>query len=374
MSDVKKIVIVGSTGSIGRQTLEVLRSFPERFSIVGLTAGWNTVLLEEQVREFSPKYINFQGRERNILGARFLPLQDIVTLPEADIVLIAPAGIAGLKPTIWAAKAGKKIALANKESLVMAGDIIKAEIRKTRGQILPVDSEHSAIFQCLKGERKAAAKLILTASGGPFVKYTKKQLEEVTPEQALKHPSWVMGPKVTIDSATLLNKGLEIIEAHHLFGLNYNDIQVLVHPTSIVHSMVEFVDGSIKAQLSCPDMRFPIQYALSYPERWANAKLPRLDWESTEPLSFLKPDTTLFPCLKLAKNAGIEGGTYPAVLCGAGEAAVEMFLSKKITFLQIASVIEEVLNKHSSTSNPDINVIEEEADRAYKMAITIGAK
>ncbi|NLE89661.1 MAG: 1-deoxy-D-xylulose-5-phosphate reductoisomerase, partial [Dehalococcoidales bacterium] len=280
MASIKQIALIGSTGSIGRQTLEIVRSFPERFRIIALAAGKNTVLLEEQVREFHPKYVYFQGHKHDINGSNYLSLEEMLTLPEIDTVLMAPAGITGLKPTLWAAKAGKKIALANKESLVMAGDIITSAIRKSKGRILPVDSEHSAIWQCLKGERKAIARLILTASGGPFAKYTKEQLARVTPEQALRHPSWLMGPKVTIDSATLLNKGLEIIEAHHLFGVSYNKIKVLVHPPSVVHSMVEFKDGSIKAQLSYPDMRFPIQYALTYPERWTNPKLPRLDWKS----------------------------------------------------------------------------------------------
>jgi 1-deoxy-D-xylulose-5-phosphate reductoisomerase len=373
MASIKNIAIIGSTGSIGRQTLEIVHSFPEHFRITALVAGKNTVLLEEQVRKFKPEYISFQGPEHDMGNARFLPVKDIVSLPEVDIVLMAPAGTAGLKPTLWAAQAGKRIALANKESLVMAGDIINTQIRKSRGQILPVDSEHSAIFQCLKGERKAAANLILTASGGPFAGYTREQLAKVTPRQALKHPSWVMGPKVTIDSATLLNKGIEIIEAHHLFGVGYRNIKVLVHPSCVVHSMVEFKDGSIKAQLSCPDMRFPIQYALTYPERWANDRLPRLDWDSMEPLSFTKPDTTLFPCLELARNAGIEGKTYPAVLCGAGEAAVEMFLNMSISFLKIAPVIEQVLSEHTPVSNPDIDVIEEEAMRAYQRAKEIGA-
>ncbi|MDD5604798.1 MAG: 1-deoxy-D-xylulose-5-phosphate reductoisomerase [Dehalococcoidales bacterium] len=372
MASIKQIALIGSTGSIGRQTLEIVRSFPERFRIIALAAGKNTVLLEEQVREFHPKYVYFQGHKHDINGSNYLSLEEMLTLPEIDTVLMAPAGITGLKPTLWAAKAGKKIALANKESLVMAGDIITSAIRKSKGRILPVDSEHSAIWQCLKGERKAIARLILTASGGPFAKYTKEQLARVTPEQALRHPSWLMGPKVTIDSATLLNKGLEIIEAHHLFGVSYNKIKVLVHPPSVVHSMVEFKDGSIKAQLSYPDMRFPIQYALTYPERWTNPKLPRLDWKSIESLPFTKPNTDLFPCLELARSAGVHGGTYPAVLCGAGEAAVAMFLSKSIPFLRIASIIEQVLNEHRPIYNPDINTIEEEADRAYKRANVIG--
>lgn len=372
MDSIKKVAIIGSTGSIGRQTLEIIRSFPERFNVAALAAGKNTILLEEQVQEFKPRYINFQGQKRDIGSAKYISLEDMMALPDVDVVLMAPGGTSGLKPTLWAARAGKKIALANKESMVMAGDIINSEIRKSGGQILPVDSEHSAIWQCLKGEKRAVAKIILTASGGPFANYSKEQMEKVTPQQALKHPSWLMGPKVTIDSATLLNKGLEIIEAHHLFGVDYDNIEVLVHPTSLVHSMVEYKDGTIKAQLSYPDMRFPIQYALTFPERWPNPNLPRLDWNSISSLPFRTPDTSLFPCLNLARNAGRHGGTYPAVLCGAGEAAVEMFLNRLIAFTEIPTIIEQVLNEHNPVYKPDIDTIEKEAERANNRAATIG--
>ncbi|MDD4466136.1 MAG: 1-deoxy-D-xylulose-5-phosphate reductoisomerase [Dehalococcoidales bacterium] len=374
MVSLKRIAVIGSTGSIGRQTLEIIRSFPDRFRVVALAAGKNTILLEEQVNEFKPRYIHFQGNRHDMQGSSFISLQEMMELSDIDTVLMAPAGISGLKPTLWAARAGKRIALANKESLVMAGGIINSEIARSGGKLLPVDSEHSAIWQCLKGEKQAVSGIILTASGGPFAKYSREQLEKVTPEQALKHPSWLMGPKVTVDSATLLNKGLEIIEAHHLFGVNYNDIKVLVHPSSLVHSMVEFKDGTIKAQLSYPDMRFPIQYALTYPQRWSNPNLPRLDWSSIGCLPFAEPDTSLFPCLELARNAGMQGGTYPAVLCGAGEAAVALFLNKHIPFTRIASIIEQVLNEHHPVYQPDIDTIEEEADRAYKRVMLIGTE
>ena len=374
MVSLKRIAVIGSTGSIGRQTLEIIRSFPDRFRVVALAAGKNTILLEEQVNEFKPRYIHFQGNRHDMQGSIIISLQEMMELPDIDTVLMAPAGISGLKPTLWAARAGKRIALANKESLVMAGGIINSEIARSGGKLLPVDSEHSAIWQCLKGEKQAVSGIILTASGGPFAKYSREQLEKVTPEQALKHPSWLMGPKVTVDSATLLNKGLEIIEAHHLFGVNYNDIKVLVHPSSLVHSMVEFKDGTIKAQLSYPDMRFPIQYALTYPQRWSNPNLPRLDWSSITSLPFAEPDTSLFPCLELARNAGMQGGTYPAVLCGAGEAAVALFLNKHIPFTRIASIIEQALNEHHPVYQPDIDTVEEEADRAYKRVMLIGTE
>ncbi|GAI31501.1 unnamed protein product, partial [marine sediment metagenome] len=259
--------------------------------------------------------------------------------------------------TLAAVKAGKNVALANKESLVMAGEIITNEAKLNAAQILPVDSEHSAIWQCLKGETQPAAQLVLTASGGPFRYYSPAELYSVTARQALRHPSWQMGRKVTIDSATLMNKGLEIIEAHWLFDIPIDNIRVLIHPQSIIHSMVEFIDGSIKAQLSHPDMRLPIQYALSYPERLPNPQLPRLDWNNIKNLTFEQPDFDTFPCLKLAIEAGKKGETYPAVLCAADEVAVELFLSQRIKFTDIARLVEQILEEHAAIVHPTLEEI-----------------
>ena len=273
---ITNLVILGSTGSIGRQTLDVVRALPERFRIIGLAAGENTELLKEQMEEFKPQYYYHSAKkdQTKFPKLRYISMEDMAALPGVDIVVVATPGGAGLKPTLAAVRAGKKVALSNKESLVSAGSIIMEQAAKYKASILPVDSEHSAIWQCLEGEDKKCAKVVLTASGGPFRGYTKKQLEGVTPEQALKHPSWTMGKKVTIDSATLFNKGMEVIEAHWLFGIPYEDIRVLVHPQSIIHSMVEFRDGSTKAQLGVPDMRLPIQYALTYGQRVNNPEIP----------------------------------------------------------------------------------------------------
>jgi 1-deoxy-D-xylulose-5-phosphate reductoisomerase len=271
--------------------------------------------------------------------------------------VIATSGKWGLKPTLAAVKAGKRIALANKESLVMAGEIITRQSKLSKAQLRPVDSEHSAIWQCLEGEKQKAARIILTASGGPFRGYSPTQLEKVTPEQALKHPSWRMGQKVTIDSATLMNKGLEVIEARWLFDMPFDNIRVLVHPQSIIHSMVEFDDGSVKAQLGMPDMRLPIQYALTYPERLENPKLPRLDWAKIKEFNFEPPDFDRFPCLKLAIEAGKKGGTYPAALCAADEIAVELFLSERIKFTDIPRLVGRALDGHKATTRPTLEEI-----------------
>jgi 1-deoxy-D-xylulose-5-phosphate reductoisomerase len=358
---VKQVAVLGSTGSIGRQTLEVISVFPHRFHIIGLAAGKNTALLAEQIKEFQPRFVSYQDRKAGTRLTKaeyeFLSLEEIASHPQVDIVVIATSGKWGLKPALAAAKAGKKIALANKESLVMAGEIITSEAKLNGAQIMPVDSEHSAIWQCLEGETRKAARLILTASGGPFLHYSSAQLDEVTPEQALRHPSWRMGKKVTVDSATLMNKGLEVIEAHWLFDMPFDNIKVLIHPQSIVHSMVEFIDGSVKAQLSYPDMRLPIQYALSYPERLANPQLPRLDWEGIKELTFESPDLDSFPCLKLAIEAGKKGGTYPAALCAADEVAVELFLSGRIKFTDIARLVRQALEEHQSISHPTVEEI-----------------
>jgi 1-deoxy-D-xylulose-5-phosphate reductoisomerase len=363
--EIKRLAILGSTGSIGRQTLEVVRALPGHFRILALAAGQNTTLLDEQIREFKPDYYFTSAENQSsgaayrpgLKGCRYLSLEDMACHPEADIVVIATSGTAGLKATLAAVRAGKKVALANKESLVAAGEIIVAEIRKSKGMILPVDSEHSAIWQCLRGEMQPARRIILTASGGPFRGYSKEQMEGITVRQALDHPSWQMGKKVTIDSATLMNKGLEIIEAHWLFEMPIDDIKVLVHPGSIIHSMVEFVDGSVKAQMGFPDMRLPIQYALTFPDRLANEELPCLDWDKLTGLSFESPDTERFPCLRLAVEAAKGGGTLPTVLCAADEAAVDLFLSERIGFTDIARLVEKALEEHRKIDRPDLDDI-----------------
>jgi len=356
---VKQLAVLGSTGSIGQQTLEVVRALPHRFQIVGLAAGKNTDLLARQIDEFKPDFVYCQDEKALPPKAehKLLSLEEMAGLPQVDTVVIATSGKAGLAPTLAAVKAGKNVALANKESLVMAGEIVTNEAKLNTARIMPIDSEHSAIWQCLKGETQPASRLILTASGGPFRHYSPAQLNGVTAEQALRHPSWQMGSKVTIDSATLMNKGLEIIEARWLFDLPFDNISVLIHPQSIIHSMVEFIDGSIKAQLSYPDMRLPIQYALSYPERLPNPQLPRLDWSNIRELTFEQPDLDTFPCLRLAIEAGKRGGTCPAVLCAADEVAVELFLSQRIRFTDIARVVEQTLAEHKAIAHPALEEI-----------------
>ena len=357
---VKKIAVLGSTGSIGRQTLEVVRALPDRFRIFALTAGNNTSLLAEQISEFKPEAVFYQGDktplEKTGTNYEFLSLEEIASHPDVDIVVAGTSGKVGLKATFSATKAGKTIALANKESLVMTGKIITAEAKRTNAAILPVDSEHSAIWQCLRGEN-LPQRIILTASGGPFRGYTRSELEKVTAEQALRHPSWHMGEKVTIDSATLMNKGLEIIEARWLFDITVDKISVIIHPQSIIHSMVEFADGSTKAQLSYPDMRLPIQYALTYPDRLPNENLCKIDWDDMQDLTFEKPDYDTFPCLKLAIEAVRKGGTYPAALCAADEVVVDLFLRNQIGFMDIPRFIEQVLDEHKSVTDPSLDDI-----------------
>jgi len=358
---IKQLAVLGSTGSIGQQTLDVVRALPHRFRIIGLAAGKNIALLSKQVNEFKPRFVCYQDKKApaHLIDGRreLLSPEDIARHPQVDMVVIATSGKSGLSPTLAAVKVGKTVALANKESLVMAGEIITKEAKQNNAQILPIDSEHSAIWQCLRGETQEAVKLILTASGGPFRGYSSAQLERVTAEQALRHPSWQMGTKVTIDSATLMNKGLEVIEARWLFNVPFDNIKVVIHPQSIIHSMVEFIDGSVKAQLSYPDMRLPIQYALSYPERLPNPQLPQLNWSAISKLTFEPPDLDTFPCLKLAIEAGKKGGTYPTVLCAADEAAVNLFLSGHIKFTDIAHLVEQTLAQHQSIAHPTLEEI-----------------
>jgi len=354
---IKKIAVLGSTGSVGQQALEIIRVLPDRFQIIGLAAGENLGLLEKQIREFQPVMFYCSIEPDFACKGKFLSMEQIASHPEVDLVVIATSSKVGLGPALAALRAGKTVALANKEVLVMAGEIITQEAKRHQAEILPIDSEHSAIWQCLRGEESKPRRILLTASGGPFYRYSQSQLSEVTAEQALYHPTWKMGRKITIDSATLMNKGLEVIEAHWLFDVPFESIEILIHPQSIVHSMVEFVDGSVKAQLSLPDMRLPIQYALCYPERLLNSKLPRLDLSKIQYLNFEPVDLNIFPCLRLALNAGRRGGTYPAVLCAADEVAVGFFLSHQIGFLDIALLVEDALEKHQGINKPTLDEI-----------------
>lgn len=355
----KKLSILGSTGSIGVSTLQVVERYPERFKILGLTAGQNRVLLEEQIERFKPDVVSLSDEgaagelKKKRSGLDILSgvegLIGVATIPEVDMVVSALVGAVGLVPTMSAIRAGKDIALANKETLVMAGDIVMKEAYERGIKILPIDSEHSAIFQCIQGHRhEDIKKLILTASGGPFLNLSTTMLKKVTPQEALKHPNWKMGPKITIDSATLMNKGLEVIEAHYLFGIDVDRINILLHPQSLIHSAVEFKDGSIIAQMSLPDMKGPISYALSYPER-LESDMPSLDLAAAGSLTFIEPDPERFPCLILAYAAIRGGGTLPAVLSAANEVAVELFLENRIEFIDIPAIIKETMDDHKSS-------------------------
>ncbi len=360
MGDHVKLAVLGSTGSIGQQTLDIVRTFPDKFKVIGLAAGYNNDLFTRQVNEFKPQYIYLnKGLDPSSVHTSYqqLSLEEIASHPDVEIAVIATPGKVGLQPLLAAIKAGKQIALANKESLVMAGEIIIQEVKQWTSQILPIDSEHSAIWQCLNNESQTPKSIILTASGGPFLNYSTQEMVKVTVEQALDHPSWYMGSKVTIDSATLMNKGLEVIEAHWLFNIPIDRIRVVIHPQSIIHSMIEFIDGSLKAQLSYPDMRIPIQYALTYPRRIFNPNLPRLNWGEITKLTFAEPDFNKFPCLKLAIEAGKMGGTYPAVLCASDEEVVNYFLTRQITFADIPKFIEMTLSQHQASYHPDFEQI-----------------
>jgi 1-deoxy-D-xylulose-5-phosphate reductoisomerase len=366
----KNITVLGSTGSIGVSALDVIEKNPDRFQVIALTAGKNIRLLQKQIEKFHPKVVavgnNDSARKlRQMMPAKFRirilgdkeGIDEVAALESADIVISAISGAAGLIPTLTAIDAGKDIALANKETMVMAGDIVTKKARKKKIKILPVDSEHSAIFQCIHGQKKANLhRIILTASGGPFLNYSKARLRAVKLEEALKHPNWKMGKKITIDSASMMNKGLEVIEAMWLFNLDLSKIEVIIHPQSLVHSLVEFIDGSVLAQMGAPDMRIPIAYALSYPERITN-KYDALDLNEVRYLEFLRPDRKKFPCLDLAYAAGICGGTMPAVLNAANEEAVEAFLNKAINFVDLSLIIDKVLNSHNSVKDPSLDDI-----------------
>lgn len=365
----RKIAILGSTGSIGTQTLEVVDRYPDEFQVVALSSGKNINLLEEQVRKFHPQIVAVMETEQaKELAWRLKDLsvtvlsgmkgfQEIAAYPEVEMVIVSVVGSAGVLPTISAIEAGKTIGLANKETLVAAGQIVIQKAKEKNIEIIPIDSEHSAIFQSLQaGKRDEIKKIIITASGGPFRKLSKKEMESVTPEQALKHPNWSMGGKITIDSATLMNKGFEVIEAKWLFDIELDRIEVVVHPQSVIHSLVEFCDKSVIAQLGLPDMKVPIQYALTYPRRLVNS-LPSLDLISLGTMTFESPDLEKFPSLKYAYEALKIGGTMPTALNAANEIAVYAFLKKRISFLSIPQVSQQIMEEHEVCYNPEIEHI-----------------
>lgn len=354
------VAVFGSTGSIGTRTLDVIAAFPERFQVIALAAGKNVTLLGEQVRRFSPVFATCAvGVDRpDWPGVSDAPMAAMVTDPAVDIVVVGTSGEASLPATLAALRAGKIVALANKEILVMAGRLLTEAARAGGGSLRPVDSEHSAIWQCLWGERSdSVERLILTASGGAFRDLPPEDLARVTPAQALHHPTWKMGRKITVDCATLLNKGLETIEARWLFDVPMERIDVLMHRESIVHSLVEFVDGSQKAQLGQPDMRLPILCALSYPERLAEPSAARLDLGAVGSLHFAPPPLERYPCLTLAMAAGRRGGAFPAALIGAGDAAVEAFLGGRIAFPDMAAVIEDTLSTYEGGADSELEIV-----------------
>jgi len=381
----KRVVILGATGSIGESALKVACDIPERMEIVGLAAKSNAQKLAEAANEVRPESVCLVDETRIDVLRRALDYQprifsgeegllEIACLTNADMVLVAIVGTAGLRPALAAIEAGKDLAVASKEILVMAGEIVMREARENGVHVLPVDSEHNAIFQCLESGRGLSApkdrgteaaptfqssdvrRIILTASGGPFRETPRKDFDSITPEQALKHPTWNMGPKITIDSATLFNKGLEMIEAHWLFGVEMDRVEVVIHPQSIVHSMVEFADGSTLAQLSYSNMRFPIQYAVTWPDRVPNT-LPPLDFSKLSKLEFFTPRYDDFPAMNLARRAGETGGTLPAVMNAANEIAVAAFLNRQVRFPDIWRIVEEVMNRHAPVAHPDLDAI-----------------
>ncbi|MCH7606523.1 MAG: 1-deoxy-D-xylulose-5-phosphate reductoisomerase [Chloroflexi bacterium] len=359
----KKLVVLGSTGSIGRQTLDIVRAFPDEFDVVGLAAGNNVELLADQMNEFHPAHVCSITPPKSLPnGVSYTPMADMVCLDEVDLVMVATMGSVGLIPTLSALKQGKAVALSNKEPIVMAGPIIKDYEKRFGGVVLPVDSEPSAIWQCIRGEDSEIRRLMITASGGPFRTTPLEEMSAVTPERALQHPTWKMGRKITIDSATLMNKAFEVIESHWLFDVPWDRIEVVVHPQSTIHSMVEFADGSVKAQLGPPDMRLPIQYAMFYPQRLSNDMIPRLNTGIPHSLDFFPMEPERFPCFGLAVHAGQKGGTFPAVLSAADEVAVNAFLDGKIDFPGIYRVVDQVLSQHEASPGLDAAEVLE-ADR-----------
>jgi 1-deoxy-D-xylulose-5-phosphate reductoisomerase len=364
----KNIVLLGATGSIGVSTQKVVADLPDHFRIVGLASRENVAGMAQAVRQFRPVQVAMTDRDKARELEKHISqpvvtgeqgLVELATMPEADIVLVAIVGTAGLEPALAAIRAGKDLAVASKEILVMAGELVMSEAKKHGVRVLPVDSEHSAIFQCLEGREPASVKrLILTASGGPFRQTPREKFAAITVAQALKHPSWSMGQKITIDSATLFNKGLEMIEARWLFDVEIDRVDVVVHPQSIVHSMIEFVDGSILAQLSVPDMRYPIQYALTWPHRLANS-MPPTDLAKIGTLTFENPDVEKFPSLRLARQAGRVGGTMPAVFNAANEVAVARFVAGALKFTGIFETVERTMNAHRPVAHAPLDAIVE---------------
>jgi 1-deoxy-D-xylulose-5-phosphate reductoisomerase len=368
----KRVVVLGATGSIGQSALKVARDIPERLEIVGLAANCNADKLATAANEMRPEFVCLVDETKIDILQRALKykprivsgetgLREIACLTDADMVLVAIVGTAGLRPALAAIEARKDLAVASKEILVMAGEIVMREARENGVQVLPVDSEHNAIFQCLDGKRSSldvseVRRIILTASGGPFRETPAHELVDVTVDQALKHPTWNMGPKITVDSATLFNKALEMIEAHWLFGVEMKRVEVVIHPQSIVHSMVEFVDGSSLAQLSYSDMCFPIQYAVTWPDRVANT-LPPLDFSKLSKLEFFTPRYDDFPALNLGRRAGETGGTLPAVMNAANEIAVAAFLDRQLRFPEIWETVERVMDRHTTIAHPDLDAI-----------------
>jgi 1-deoxy-D-xylulose-5-phosphate reductoisomerase len=378
----ERIALLGSTGSIGSQALDVISRYPEEFVVESLIAGNNVDLLTKQARKFHPdsvvigntdQYLQLKENLKDTsikVYAGHEAVEQVIISSAIDVVIASIVGYSGLRPTVAAIKAGKKIALANKETLVVAGEIICRLVKEYGSRIIPVDSEHSAIFQCLVGETgNPVEKITLTASGGPFLNYSEEMLKKVTPGDALKHPNWDMGCKVTIDSASLMNKGLEVIEAKWLFDLTPDQISVIIHPQSVIHSFVHFADGSVKAQLGVPDMRVPILYALTYPNRFIS-DLPRLDFKNHQSLTFTDPDTKKFRNLSLAYQALKEGGNMPCILNAANEIAVKAFLDEEIKFTQMADVVEYTLGKCAFYSSPDLDSLEHTDYDAREIAIS----
>ena len=360
----KKISILGSTGSIGRQALEVIEKLNDKFEIIALTGGSNTELLNEQIKKFKPKYA-YASDIKAINGAKPLSLEEICSDRENDIILVAVSGKIGLKPTLTAINNNIDIALANKETLVMAGDIVMPLAKQKGVKIVPVDSEHCAIHQCIK-DITLVDKLIITASGGPFLRKSVNDMKNATVEEALAHPRWHMGKKITVDSATLMNKGLEVMEAHYLFNMNYDNIEVVVHPQSIVHSAIEYVDGSIVAQLGLPSMHIPIQYAITYPQRFEGIKSRSFSFSEIARLDFEKPDLQKFKALPLAYAAGREGGSAPVCLNASNEEAVFAFLKGEIKLFDIAEIVEQMMSGHRVIKNLSINDVFE-ADKEIRI-------
>ena len=385
----KSLSILGSTGSIGQSTLSLVDLYPERFRVAALAAGRNSRLLLQQIEKYRPGIVAVYDAaaaevvRRELTGVEVLEgvegVSRVATLDETDTVVAAISGFSGLVPTYRALESGKQVALANKETLVAAGDFMQEVMSSNGGNIIPVDSEHNALHQCLRGthSRSEIAKLVLTASGGPFLHRPTESFPEITRNEALDHPTWKMGPKITIDSATMMNKGLEVIEAHHLFGVEADRIAVAVHPQSVVHSMVEFIDGTLVAQLSITDMRSALLYALSYPERW-ESRLPRLDLFSLPKLEFLKPDLERFPCITLAYEALRQGASYPAALNASNEIAVSAFLGDRLRFSQIPEVSRRILRSHRPRPIDDIGIVLEvdrdSREEARQVVETLGTE